>query len=127
MDLPTPDASLPPPAKGSACEAAFAKMRLHEARRHAWLCVGPDCCTSAEGEASWAALKAACKATDAPALRSRAACLRVCSEGPWLLVYPEGIWYPRATPERIEQIVREHLAAGRPITDWALHAQPLRG
>lgn len=77
--------------------------------------------------ASWEALKMACKASDAPALRSKADCLRVCAGGPWLVVYPEGVWYREATPERIARIVREHVVGGHPITEWAEQTHPLCG
>lgn len=107
--------------------AGFAKMGLERARRHAFLCTGPECCSKSEGMASWEALKAACKATGAPALRTKADCLRVCANGPWLVVYPEGVWYGHATPERVERIVREHVVGGRPVTEWMARTKPLCG
>jgi (2Fe-2S) ferredoxin len=110
-----------------AIEAGFAKMGIEGARRHAFLCPGPECCASAAGQASWDALKAACKAHGAPALRSKADCLRICAGGPWLVVYPEGTWYGRATPDRVERIVREHVVGGRPVAEWATKTRPLSG
>ena len=38
-------------------------------------------------------------------LRSKVDCLRVCKEGPILLVWPDGIWYREVTPEKIEVII----------------------
>lgn len=108
-------------------DAGFAKMGLEKARRHAFLCPGPECCAREAGLASWEALKAACKAHGAEALRSKADCLRVCAGGPWLVVYPEGVWYGRATPERVERIVREHVVGGRPVEEWAERTRPLCG
>jgi (2Fe-2S) ferredoxin len=108
-------------------DAGFAKMGLSEARRHAFLCPGPECCSGELGQASWAALKQACKAQGADALRSKADCLRVCSGGPWLVVYPEGIWYGGATPARVERIVREHVVGGRPVEEWVVRTRPLLG
>ena len=96
-------------------------------QRHAFLCIGPDCCAAATGNASWQALKAIIKAHDLPILRTKAACLRVCTGGPWLVVYPEGTWYGEVTPERLTRIADEHLRAGQPIIEWVSHTQPLSG
>jgi (2Fe-2S) ferredoxin len=93
--------------------------------RHAFLCVGPDCCSAAAGEATWETLKRELKAHGSSALRTRAACLRECQRGPWLLVYPEGTWYPEVTPERCASIVTEHLVGGRPVEAWIARRQPL--
>lgn len=100
-------------------------MQLESARRHAFLCGGPECCDSALGEAVWQTLKTETARLAAPALRTRTACLRVCKGGPWLLVYPEGVWYGEVTPERCQRIVREHLLQGRIITEWAVRQHPL--
>lgn len=107
--------------------AGFAKMGLERARWHVFLCPGPECCSREEGAASWAALKTACQAPGADALRSKADCLRVCAGGPWLVVYPEGVWYGRATPERVARIVREHVVGGVPVAEWAERVRPLCG
>ena len=45
-------------------------------------------------------------------------CLRICREGPILLIWPEGIVYGGVTPERIERIVIEHVVGGQPIEAW---------
>jgi (2Fe-2S) ferredoxin len=101
-------------------QATLQRIGVPTAQRHAFLCTGPECCTTAEGESTWNALKAQLKAAGVPVLRSKAACLRVCSRGPWLLVYPEGTWYPEVTPERCARIVAEHLVGGRPVEEWAV-------
>jgi (2Fe-2S) ferredoxin len=107
-------------------ENGFAKMGLEAARRHVFLCGGPDCCETAEGQATWDVLKAEVARGKVPVLRTRAACFRVCAGGPWLVVYPEGIWYGGVTPERCRRIVQEHLLGGSVIEEWVVRRHPLR-
>jgi len=104
---------------------AFSTMGLAAARRHVFLCVGPNCCASESGLATWEHLKRRLKECGIPALRTKAACLRICSGGPWLVVYPEGVWYGGVTPERCERIIVEHLQGGCPIVGWIAARHPL--
>lgn len=39
--------------------------------------------------------------------------LGLCTRGPNMVVYPEGVWYSGVRPEDVEEIVREHFANGR--------------
>ena len=114
-----------PSAMNPDYSAAFAKNGLPTARRHLFLCAGPDCCTAQEGLATWEHLKTEIKRHQLPAMRTKAACLRMCSEGPWLVVYPEGVWYSQVTPERFDRIRREHLEGGRPVEEWVRATHPL--
>ena len=105
---------------------------------HLLLCATPAkalCCPDpAVGAASWDTLKRLVRELgleqpDRPegiVLRTKADCLRICAEGPVLLVWPEGIVYGGVTPERIERIVREHVIGGQPITPWILQRQPFK-
>lgn len=45
--------------------------------------------------------------------------LGLCERGPNLVVHPEGIFYAGVTPADVPEIVREHLANGRPVARLA--------
>ena len=90
--------------------------------RHVLVCCGPACCTAAEGTRTWGAMKRAVAAINVDGggprvFRTRCECLRMCDQGPIAVVYPEGVWYKRVTPEAAGRIAAEHLACGRPVTE----------
>ena len=82
-------------------DAGFSKMGIDTALRHVFLCIGPDCCSEDQGIKSWEVLKDRIKQLGIPVLRSKAACFRICCEGPWMAIYPEGIWYGGVTPGKV--------------------------
>ena len=45
-----------------------------------------------------------------------AGCLDRCTEGPVLVVYPEGIWYTYVDETDLDEIITEHLQHGRVVT-----------
>ena len=104
---------------------------------HLLLCATPSkalCCPDPElGAASWAQLKQLVRelGLEDPSrpggivLRSKADCLRICEQGPVLLIWPDGIVYGGVIPERIEPILRQHVIAGQPITAWILRRYQL--
>ena len=114
---------------------AVAQSRI---AHHLLLCATPSkalCCPDpAVGVASWDTLKRLVRelGLEDPArpggivLRTKADCLRICAEGPVLLIWPEGIVYGGVGPERIERIVREHVIGGVPIEPWILRRMPFQ-
>ena len=115
------------PEEEPAVSAGFVKMKLTDSTRHLFLCVGPDCWSGEQGMATWEYLKKRLAELRLPAMRTKAGCFRVCCGGPWLVVYPEGVWYGAVTPDRCERILVEHLCQGRPIEEWASRTHPLGG
>ena len=105
---------------------------------HLLLCATPSkalCCPDpAIGVASWEALKRLVRelGLEDPArpegivLRTKADCLRICAEGPILLIWPEGTVYGGVSPERIESILREHVIGGQPIEQWIIKRMSLK-
>ena len=105
---------------------------------HLLLCATPSkalCCPDpAIGAASWEALKRLVRelGLEDPAraegivLRTKADCLRICAEGPILLIWPEGTVYGGVSPGRIEPILREHVIGGQPIEQWIIKRMSLK-
>ena len=46
---------------------------------------------------------------------NQAGCMDRCSEGPVLVVYPEGVWYTYVDSEDIDEIIEQHLQHGRVV------------
>ncbi len=46
---------------------------------------------------------------------NQAGCLDRCTQGPVIVVYPEGIWYSYVDEEDIDEIIEEHLINGRVV------------
>ena len=100
--------------------------------RHVFLCIGEDCCTKEAGEAAWEVLKTELKnhnlslATGPNACyRTKVGCLRVCSNGPILVVYPEGTYYYGMTADRIPEFVQKHLIDNQPMDEMIFARNPL--
>ena len=53
--------------------------------------------------------------------RGETPCLGVCSNGPIVVVYPEGVLYAGVTPALLERIVVEHLRDGRVVEEAVFH------
>jgi (2Fe-2S) ferredoxin len=45
-----------------------------------------------------------------------AGCLDRCELGPCMVIYPEGVWYRYETKEDVDEIIREHLQEGIPVS-----------
>jgi NADH-quinone oxidoreductase subunit F len=45
-------------------------------------------------------------------------CMGACSLGPIMVLYPEGVFYQKLTPQAAEKIVQEHLLKGRIVQEY---------
>ena len=87
--------------------------------KHVFICTNDKdapkkCCGSAHGMELVNAFKEAWEATgsDKKIRIQRSGCLDVCSKGPAIVVYPEGVFYGNVQKEDISEIVEKHLANG---------------
>jgi (2Fe-2S) ferredoxin len=110
---------------------AVARLHLGRQRRHIFLCVaGEKCAPVARSEESWKFLKRRLRElglqdVDGGVLRTKAHCLRVCVGGPVAVVYPDGTWYRRCTPENLERILQQHILDGHPVEELVFATAPL--
>ncbi len=90
--------------------------------RHVLICAQSGCCKDRdEAKATRKTLNKACKKLKDEGINvyvTEVECLKLCQNGPLLVVYPEGVWYGRVTPQACEQIAREHLRAGEAVEEF---------
>ena len=114
----------------AAARSEAARRGVGNYQRHILLCIGPDCCTPEEGQAAWSRLKKRVAeingSSDAGRIyRTKVGCLRVCTEGPVAVVYPEGTWYGALSPANLERVIDEDLGAGRAVEELTIGRNPL--
>lgn len=125
-------------------------LSIGRLRRHILLCADattPNCATPDVGRATWAHTKARLKELglnsgpptwrndpeaepvaepgSGSVLRTKVDCLRVCEAGPIAVVYPDGVWYRRVTPEVMERIIIEHVVGGRIVSEYVFAVDDL--
>jgi len=100
----------------------FTEPFLEPYSRHILVCVGSFCSPDRRGRELYAQLPALLQREGllfgpGRVKRGETPCLGVCSGGPIVVVYPDGVWYGRVTPTLLERIVVEHLKNGRVVAE----------
>jgi (2Fe-2S) ferredoxin len=108
------------PGSEADVEATGARYRVH-------LCFGPNCTPRGSRELLPVLEAAVARAglTDRVEIIATT-CRDRCDYGPSMNVYPGPTFYNELTPEAIEEIVREHLGAGRPVSRWFFRPKPIK-
>ncbi|NJK79525.1 MAG: (2Fe-2S) ferredoxin domain-containing protein [Chloroflexaceae bacterium] len=101
-------------------------LDMNPYRHHILLCTGRYCDPAGRAAALYALLPRLLGELghyDNPCRvkRGTTPCLGVCSGGPLLVVYPEGIWYHHVDETLLQQIITEHLEEGRPLWQHVFH------
>lgn len=94
--------------------------------RHVLVCTGSYCSPDRRGRQIYAELARLLQREDllfgpTRVKRGETPCLGVCSAGPLIAVYPDGIWYANVTPALLERIVVEHLKRGEVVDEAVFH------
>lgn len=99
---------------------------LQRYSRHLIMCTGSDCDPEGRAQKLYRRLPSllddlARYENPGRVKRGTTSCLGVCSGGPLLVVYPEGVWYHHVDDALLERIVREHLRDGQPVVECIFH------
>ncbi len=49
------------------------------------------------------------------ALLSNTGCMGPCSNGPVVVVYPDGVWYKSVQPDDVDEILESHIVNGKKV------------
>ena len=94
--------------------------------RHVLVCTGGFCSPDRRGQRLYSLLAVLLERENLlfgpdRVKRGETPCLGVCSGGPIVVVYPEGVWYAGVNDALLERIVVEHLRDGRIVREAVFH------
>jgi NADH-quinone oxidoreductase subunit F/NADP-reducing hydrogenase subunit HndC len=95
-------------------------------RKQVLVCGGTGCTSSGSKKVLKALEEALEENNIKDVLVVRTGCFGLCSLGPIMIVYPEGVFYSQATPEGVKRIVKEHLVEGGSVVKELLYKETVK-
>ncbi|MFD2371668.1 ferredoxin [Brevibacillus sp. GCM10020057] len=100
----------------------MATWDLTKTKHHVLLCNGGSCNRKGGEELTVAIRSAIAEAgLDDQVHTTRTRCNGRCEDAPVMIVYPEGTWYGKLTPELAPHLVEQHFCKGLPVTELVTH------
>lgn len=101
------------------------KLKIGQKGCHIFICCEQGkCCQKEDGLIAWEYLKKRVEEINLSQQihiwRTKVACLRICTKGPIVVIYPDGIWYHSCSTLILERILQEHLLQGQIVNEFQI-------
>lgn len=102
-------------------EAMTVNMRLKVLKKHLFFCCSEHCNNQQVDEVMEAFKEQLVEHGLHKEVRmNKTSCLGLCGNGPFVLVYPDGVWYYNVAVDNVKRIVEEHLIDGEPVDELVM-------